>query len=126
MGDYILAPQICIERKGISDMFQSFASGRLYAQAESMSRHYDLPALLLEFSPNRSFSLQAENEIPSEIQVERVIMSFFRFVGSTKECFIRSEMFALRSLCLLSPFQIFAFCGPGMCSSHRTGYPSHN
>ena len=32
IGDFILSPHICVERKGISDLFQSFASGRLYNQ----------------------------------------------------------------------------------------------
>ena len=29
VGDYILAPDICVERKSIPDLVQSFASGRL-------------------------------------------------------------------------------------------------
>jgi hypothetical protein len=29
VGDYILSPDICIERKGVDDLFGSFASGRL-------------------------------------------------------------------------------------------------
>lgn len=69
VGDYILAPQICVERKGISDLFQSFNSGRLFSQAESMMRYYELMCLLIEFSPQRPFCLQAPNEIPPEIQV---------------------------------------------------------
>ncbi|KAK1286890.1 DNA repair endonuclease UVH1 [Acorus calamus] len=37
VGDYILSPLICVERKSLSDLFQSFASGRLYNQVETMS-----------------------------------------------------------------------------------------
>lgn len=29
VGDYILSPDMCVERKSISDMIQSFTSGRL-------------------------------------------------------------------------------------------------
>jgi DNA excision repair protein ERCC-4 len=29
VGDYILTPDICVERKSISDLIGSFASGRL-------------------------------------------------------------------------------------------------
>jgi len=72
VGDFILSPQICIERKGISDLFQSFASGRLYSQAEAMCRYYDLPCLLVEFSENNSFSLQGQSDIPSEIQINNI------------------------------------------------------
>lgn len=57
VGDYVLSPEICVERKGISDLFQSFASGRLYNQAESMGRHYKYPCLLIEFSPDKVFAL---------------------------------------------------------------------
>jgi DNA excision repair protein ERCC-4 len=39
VGDYILSPDICVERKGIADLFQSFASGRLYNQVENMIRY---------------------------------------------------------------------------------------
>ena len=31
VGDYILTPDICVERKSIPDMVSSFNSGRLYA-----------------------------------------------------------------------------------------------
>ena len=37
VGDYIVTPDICIERKSISDLFGSFNSGRLYTQAPGFS-----------------------------------------------------------------------------------------
>jgi hypothetical protein len=55
IGDYILSPEIAIERKGITDLFQSFNSGRLYNQIEQMSKYYKFPILLIEFSPEKSF-----------------------------------------------------------------------
>jgi DNA excision repair protein ERCC-4 len=48
VGDYILTPDICVERKSISDLIGSLNSGRLYKQAEAMSRHYKKPVLLIE------------------------------------------------------------------------------
>ena len=72
VGDFILSPQICIERKGISDLFQSFSSGRLYHQAEAMSRHYQHPCLLVEFTDQTSFSLQSENDISHDIQINNI------------------------------------------------------
>mmetsp|Transcript_18847 Transcript_18847/g.31436 ORF Transcript_18847/g.31436 Transcript_18847/m.31436 type:complete len:475 (+) Transcript_18847:1828-3252(+) len=72
VGDFILSPQICVERKGISDLFQSFASGRLYSQAEAMCRYYDLPCLLVEFSESNSFSLQSQTDIPSDIHTSNI------------------------------------------------------
>jgi len=58
VGDYVLSPLICVERKSIADLFQSFASGRLYNQVETMTRYYKIPVLLIEFSQDKSFSFQ--------------------------------------------------------------------
>lgn len=58
VGDYILSPLICVERKSIQDLFTSFTSGRLYHQVETMVRYYRLPVLLIEFSQDKSFSFQ--------------------------------------------------------------------
>ena len=58
VGDYVLSPLICVERKSIADLFQSFASGRLYNQVETMIRYYKIPVLLIEFSQDKSFSFQ--------------------------------------------------------------------
>ncbi|ETV81611.1 hypothetical protein, variant 1 [Aphanomyces astaci] len=58
VGDYILSPRICVERKSISDLFGSLANGRLFNQAEMMLRHYQVPVLLIEFTPEKPFSLQ--------------------------------------------------------------------
>lgn len=62
VGDYIVSPKICIERKSIPDLVSSFKSGRLYEQCEQMFRHYELPTLLIEFDGNKSFSLQPFSE----------------------------------------------------------------
>ncbi|KAI3397334.1 hypothetical protein diail_10992 [Diaporthe ilicicola] len=58
VGDYILSPNICIERKSISDLISSFKDGRLYSQAETMFQHYKSPMLLIEFDQNKSFTLE--------------------------------------------------------------------
>ncbi|KAI9012720.1 hypothetical protein BC832DRAFT_589708 [Gaertneriomyces semiglobifer] len=53
VGDYILSPDICVERKSLSDLVSSLKSGRLYTQAEAMSLHYKIPTLLIEFDSGR-------------------------------------------------------------------------
>ncbi|KAI6126207.1 hypothetical protein EV401DRAFT_2226317 [Pisolithus croceorrhizus] len=58
VGDYILTPEICVERKSIPDLISSFNSGRLYTQCELMSVHYKQPILLIEFEENKAFSLE--------------------------------------------------------------------
>ncbi|CAK7893180.1 DNA repair protein Rad1p [[Candida] anglica] len=62
VGDYIISPKICIERKAIPDLIQSFKSGRLYNQCEQMFRYYEFPTLLIEFDENKSFSFEPFSE----------------------------------------------------------------
>ena len=58
VGDYILTPEICVERKSISDLIGSLNSDCLYNQGTAMSRFYTNLLLLLEFDTNKLFSLQ--------------------------------------------------------------------
>lgn len=76
VGDYVLTPEICVERKGISDLFQSFASGRLYNQVESMSKYYKFPCLLIEFSPDKPFGFTV-NQISSVLLIYRSMLISF-------------------------------------------------
>ena len=68
VGDYILTPEICVERKSISDLIGSLNSGRLYNQATSMSRFYTKPMLLIEFDTNKPFSLQGKYYMSRDVQ----------------------------------------------------------
>ena len=83
VGDYILSPEICVERstitpvhqfqllhcrKSISDLIGSLANGRLYNQATSMSRFYSRPMLLIEFDTNKPFSLQGKYYMSRDVQ----------------------------------------------------------
>lgn len=72
VGDFVLSNVHCVERKSISDLFGSFASGRLFTQAESMSKYYKCPCLLIEFDPSKSFCLQNVNEMGIEIRTDSV------------------------------------------------------
>ena len=58
IGDYVLSPNIVVERKSISDLISSFKDGRLYAQCEAMFAHYEKAMLLIEFDENKSFTLE--------------------------------------------------------------------
>ncbi|KAL9609337.1 MAG: hypothetical protein Q9167_005882 [Letrouitia subvulpina] len=57
VGDYVLTPTVCIERKSVRDLISSFKNGRLFNQAETMLQHYKNPMLLIEFDQNKSFTL---------------------------------------------------------------------
>lgn len=72
VGDFVLSNVHCVERKSISDLYGSFASGRLYTQAEAMSKYYKVPALLIEFDPNKTFCLQSESAISVDIRNDSI------------------------------------------------------
>ncbi|KAJ3754994.1 hypothetical protein EV360DRAFT_50563 [Lentinula raphanica] len=65
VGDYILTPEICVERKSLSDLVSSFSSGRLYTQCELMSVHYKTPVLLIEFDEDKAFSFEIISDLKS-------------------------------------------------------------
>ncbi|KAF7532886.1 hypothetical protein G7Z17_g13587 [Cylindrodendrum hubeiense] len=87
VGDYILSPNICVERKSISDLISSFKDGRLYNQAETMFLHYKNPMLLIEFDQNKSFTLEpfadlsgsfssvAPTNVSSDLQSKLVLLT---------------------------------------------------
>jgi DNA excision repair protein ERCC-4 len=94
VGDFVLSNVHCVERKSISDLFGSFASGRLYTQAESMSKHYKCPCLLVEFDPSKSFCLQNSNELGVEIRTDSIC---------SKMCLLTMHFPKLRILWSRSP-----------------------
>ena len=67
VGDYVLSPEISVERKSIRDLIQSFKSGRLFNQAETMLQHYKYPFLLIEFDQNKSFTLDPFADLTSSL-----------------------------------------------------------
>lgn len=67
VGDYILTPDVCIERKSPSDLWQSLNAGRLYSQAEKMSKYYKHVGLLIQFPDDGPFHLVAPEQYKSEI-----------------------------------------------------------
>ena len=73
IGDYILSPEVCVERKAIPDLVQSLSSGRLFNQAEAMMRYYKRPALLIECEDHRPFGLINANELGPEIAPQSLL-----------------------------------------------------
>ncbi|KDQ65067.1 hypothetical protein JAAARDRAFT_43863 [Jaapia argillacea MUCL 33604] len=84
VGDYILTPDICVERKSIPDLVQSFNSGRLYTQCELMSVHYKQPILLIEFEEHKSFSLEVQSYLFSIYRLVILIHFTPQTVGEMK------------------------------------------
>jgi DNA excision repair protein ERCC-4 len=65
VGDYVLTPKLCVERKSLKDLISSFSDGRLYNQAETMLQHYESPMLLIEFEAQKAFMLDPFADISS-------------------------------------------------------------
>ncbi|ESO97764.1 hypothetical protein LOTGIDRAFT_104289 [Lottia gigantea] len=72
VGDYILTPDICVERKSISDLIGSLSNGRLYNQCVAMCRYYKRPILLIEFDANKSFSLQGKYALSNDVSMKDI------------------------------------------------------
>lgn len=73
VGDYVLSPDICVERKSLSDLIGSFASGRLHNQAKAMTRAYKHAVLLIEFDSDRRFSLCPASQLPGDVQGNHIM-----------------------------------------------------
>lgn len=63
VGDYVVTPDICVERKSVRDLIGSFSNGRLFNQVESMMEHYKSPMLLIEFDAGKSFTLEPFSDL---------------------------------------------------------------
>ena len=73
VGDYILSPSLCVERKSVPDLIGSLNSGRLFKQAKAMCRTYQNPVVLIEFAKDRPFSLQGAAELTGDIAPKSVL-----------------------------------------------------
>lgn len=65
VGDYVLSPEMVVERKSLSDLISSFKDGRLATQVEMMSVHYQHPILLIEFATEEEFNLSTLLDVKS-------------------------------------------------------------
>ncbi|KAK4959228.1 DNA repair protein RAD16 [Elasticomyces elasticus] len=75
VGDYIVTPEIAVERKSIKDLISSFSDGRLYNQAETMLQHYKSPMLLIEFDAQKAFTLEPFADLSSTIGTSSMVGS---------------------------------------------------
>ncbi|HJT83863.1 MAG TPA: ERCC4 domain-containing protein [Nitrososphaeraceae archaeon] len=78
VGDYIIAPEIAIERKTISDLINSIYDGRLFIQCSDLIQFYSKPILLIEGNilnlQFENFTEKQNNEI--EITVEKILQIY--------------------------------------------------
>jgi DNA excision repair protein ERCC-4 len=71
VGDYIIAPEIAIERKTIHDLINSIYDGRLFIQCYDLTQFYSKPILIIE---GNILNLQVENS--TENQINEIEISF--------------------------------------------------
>lgn len=48
VGDYIVAPEMAVERKTIGDLVSSIYDGRLYVQCSELVKHYQKPVVVIQ------------------------------------------------------------------------------
>ena len=48
VGDYVISPELAIERKALTDLQGSLWSGRLYTQCTHLERNFEVPVVLVE------------------------------------------------------------------------------
>ncbi|AAW45049.2 conserved hypothetical protein [Cryptococcus deneoformans JEC21] len=65
VGDYILSPKMCVERKSLADLEGSFNNGRLHTQCEAMTSHYETCILLIEFDEDK-FGMRTKEDARRE------------------------------------------------------------
>ncbi|MFH0955185.1 MAG: ERCC4 domain-containing protein [Candidatus Micrarchaeota archaeon] len=58
VSDYVLGPEIAVERKTVEDFLESLIDGRLFNQLQSLSQTYSSPLIILEGNPRELFSLR--------------------------------------------------------------------
>lgn len=74
VADFVLSPDIGVERKSLQDLHGSFGSGRLFNQADALCRYYKVPCLLIELDSNRPLSLTASSGgVPSELHATSIV-----------------------------------------------------
>jgi len=99
VGDYILSPNICVERKSVKDLISSFKDGRLYTQCENMLLYYKNPMVLIEFDQNKSFNLEVC--YPHSIlkmgsySVDRIVQPFADLTGNIGQHDLQAKLVLL-------------------------------
>ena len=78
VGDYIIAPEIAIERKTIHDLINSIYDGRLFIQCSDLTQFYSKPILIIEGNIlNLQFEKFIENKNDEiEISVEKILQIY--------------------------------------------------
>ena len=83
IGDYLLSPHVCVERKSLIDLVGSLKSKRIHKQIQNMIRKYSTPVLLLECYTTSYF--QYHDSTNSESILKNSIFAFSDFMKEFPE-----------------------------------------
>ena len=75
IGDYIVAPEIIVERKSIQDFISSVFDGRLFDQCNRLKEHFEHPVILMEGNVDQIEEL-TENPLVFYGAISSVILDF--------------------------------------------------
>ena len=99
VGDYVLSPDVCVERKAVADLIQSLVSGRLYHQCTAMCRYYSRPVLLIEARGGEYLCLERRIQETSHDVASRLVLLSLHFpklrVAWCESPLIAAELFDL-------------------------------
>lgn len=62
VGDYIVSPEVAVERKTVHDLVSSIYDGRLYVQCSELVKHYAKPVVVIQGD------ISVLKEIPDDIE----------------------------------------------------------
>ncbi len=65
VGDYIVAPEVAVERKTVHDFVCSIYDGRLYVQCSELVRHYAKPVVIIQGD------IAVLKEIPDDVEEKK-------------------------------------------------------
>ncbi len=91
VGDYIVQPEIVVERKSISDLVSSIFDGRLFDQCKRLKKHYSQPIVLIEGNFNKIEKI-SENPFVFYGAVSSVLLDFKIPVVYTPNIFHTSKL----------------------------------
>lgn len=77
VGDYIVAPEIAVERKTIGDLVSSIYDGRLYVQCSELVKHYQKPVVVIQGDiADLAQTPDAREESPARRLVDRTALAY--------------------------------------------------
>ncbi|MHA1743342.1 MAG: ERCC4 domain-containing protein [Candidatus Heimdallarchaeota archaeon] len=79
VGDYVCSEDVCVERKSYDDFVNSIINGRIFEQADALSKNFKKPVIVIE-----GYSTRQINENALKAAVASLLIDFNISLISTK------------------------------------------